>query len=1462
MAGMTLGQAIYYLKGDKSHLSSTLREAENETRRAMSMMQGTGSSTASSIGGFFRDAFAFATGGLISSGIQAIGGSIKGIASEALGAYGDFELLGTSLQTLVARQATQADSTLSMADALAKAGPEAKNLIDWVQKLAVISPFSQDTIAGALRLGMAYNFTTTESQRLTAATVDFAAGSGASADSITGVVTALGQMSATGKVTAGDLNQLTTRGIAAREILADAFGKSTAEIGEMVSKGLIPANQAIEAIVSSLESDFGGAAERAAGTMVGLTTSLGDLKTIGLREFFTGTFQAIQPYLQKFVDTLSDPTVMAKIRELGDSLGRGLGVVLEFFANTLIPGFINAWAEVGPILSEVWGVVADLAGLFTGLANEAYGWGSGIVDQLGQGIMDGAGYVVDALSWLGDQIAYWLQPNSPPKIVPELDEYGKAAAQLYLDSWTAADFDVFARMGQTIEGLLQDLVDTGMLPEQGLIPMMMGAQDEVAAAIEELRTTGTVGEATFRKVRDSAGAAGPALDRMFRSIVNLEKATRATAAAQKALKDIDKKYDDLESPINEEIEALEEKQRLLQEEREIKKLQDVINSHGEEDPTKILEAQYELEAILLRQKLRGIQESRESETSAAEAKLEAAKAEEEAAKLSVARQEKQLGLQRDYNELLAKQIELMSKIAGGGGGGGGGSDSAAKDAERAAQAQWDYQYSIASTDEKMKMLKDRQAGLSEDSEEYWRLQGQMNTVEKERQRELDATAEAQKEYEDSLKTTEEKLNDLYAQRDAAEPGSKEYYELQGQIKDMEEQKTQELEKSKEAQDDLTQAQWDAAYAAADTAGKLQMQRDKLAGLDQSSVEYWQTLTQVRALEAQQKKEAEGAAGALDKKGKSAGGAKKGLDGLISSMKGFKQPASDITKDLGSVATGADDARDRFADMKDRMVDAANNAPPQISPGLQLVKDLIAGIKGVFQEVKDAVGPFFYELQGHFQDEGLKGAIQFIIDKLAGISPIFAVIKGVVEAVWPALVDVITVGVGIVKGFFETTWPEIVQYVQDAWDAIWLIVSGVVASVGSIITTVLGSVKDFLVLHGDEIQNTMRIAWDTIKSIIDVVLALMSGIVEKGLKPIAQWISDHSEAITTVISAAWEGIRNVVDSVLAIIQLAMSGIMTIINGDWQTVWNGLLEFLRIIWDGFWNIVSTVLGSIWGEIVRVWNETTTSWKNAWDAIVLYFSGIWNDLWTSASEKVSEIWDEVVRVWGEVSTAFSTAWDAIKKYWDGIWLGLGTGVTDAVGAIEKFLGEAWGRITLGVSGLFTDIGEGIGTAFDNVVSIMKGIVNGAIDAVNGIIGGINTVSEGLGFGEAVSPIPRLARGTKNWPGGAAVVSETDEGLEYAKIPGVGEGLIMPGVYNLPPGSEITPAGKSAQVGRGDLIGSSGGNTYYVSVAVDARGASDPRAIEEAGERGGYRGAQKAIREFTDSANIRIVTSSKRGS
>lgn len=304
------------------------------------------------VAGSLRRITEFAAGGLLARGITAIGGGISNAGKSALTAYADFERLQLSLQTLVAREMVAVGATADLQSGFEDSQPIVQDLIKWIEQLAILSPFKQSDIADSFRLAMAYGFTTEEAQRLTSVMTDFAAGSGATGDVMNRIALALGQIKARGKLAGQEIMQLTEAGIPVRQILADAFGVTTAELEEMQQAG-ISADAAIEAIISTLETDFAGAAEKQAGTFSGLLSSLSDIKEIGLREFIAGSAQAVQPYLESIVETLTDPAVQEAVRNLGMVVGDWLGESLAQ-ANEALQTFAATFQEMGGGAEGVW----------------------------------------------------------------------------------------------------------------------------------------------------------------------------------------------------------------------------------------------------------------------------------------------------------------------------------------------------------------------------------------------------------------------------------------------------------------------------------------------------------------------------------------------------------------------------------------------------------------------------------------------------------------------------------------------------------------------------------------------------------------------------------------------------------------------------------------------------------------------------------------------------------------------------------------------------------------------------------------------------------------------------------------------------------------------------------------------------------------------------------------------------
>jgi tape measure domain-containing protein len=267
----------------------------------------------------------------IHSAVNLVGDAFRaftGLAMEGLEAVASYERMGVSFEALAASQMLMSGAAEDMNEAYAMTAGIAEELLDWSQQLAINSPFTQEGVAEALRMAMAYGFNTEEAQRLTEAMIDYTSASGQSEHAMSRIALALGQISATGKVTGQDILQLTNVGVPAMQILADHFGVTTAEIIKMRADGLLPAEESIEAITVWMETNFAGAAASFAESWAGLMGTFEDLKAMGLREFFGEMLEALQPLAVEFAEWLQGPG-MERIAEWGQVLGQFTADVIE-----------------------------------------------------------------------------------------------------------------------------------------------------------------------------------------------------------------------------------------------------------------------------------------------------------------------------------------------------------------------------------------------------------------------------------------------------------------------------------------------------------------------------------------------------------------------------------------------------------------------------------------------------------------------------------------------------------------------------------------------------------------------------------------------------------------------------------------------------------------------------------------------------------------------------------------------------------------------------------------------------------------------------------------------------------------------------------------------------------------------------------------------------------------------------
>ena len=171
--------------------------------------------------------------------------------------------------------ASMEQSTIAFTTMLGS-GEAAEEMLNRLRKFADSTPFEFMELQDAAKRMMAYGFAAEEVIPTLTAVGDAAGALGGGAAMIQRLTTALGQMTAKGKVSGEELRQLSEAGVPALRYLADAAGVSTAEMSKLIEKGLIPADKGVQVLLASMKQEFGGLMAKQAETASGKLSTMRD----------------------------------------------------------------------------------------------------------------------------------------------------------------------------------------------------------------------------------------------------------------------------------------------------------------------------------------------------------------------------------------------------------------------------------------------------------------------------------------------------------------------------------------------------------------------------------------------------------------------------------------------------------------------------------------------------------------------------------------------------------------------------------------------------------------------------------------------------------------------------------------------------------------------------------------------------------------------------------------------------------------------------------------------------------------------------------------------------------------------------------------------------------------------------------------------------------------------------------
>ena len=191
-----------------------------------------------------------------------------------------------------------------------------------LRQTAADTPMEYEDLTGISRsLATGFGDTPERMLELIEAIGDAGSAVGVTADDMNYMAQSMSRMQSSGKATLEYLNIFEDRGVGVIGMLADAMGKTQGEIYDMISKGQIGGQEAVDIIQAGMESMYGGAMETMAGTFEGLTSTLQDAMTEIDSAMGEGYNEKSKEGLQADIDAYGG--------ELGDALAQANQIIGE-----------------------------------------------------------------------------------------------------------------------------------------------------------------------------------------------------------------------------------------------------------------------------------------------------------------------------------------------------------------------------------------------------------------------------------------------------------------------------------------------------------------------------------------------------------------------------------------------------------------------------------------------------------------------------------------------------------------------------------------------------------------------------------------------------------------------------------------------------------------------------------------------------------------------------------------------------------------------------------------------------------------------------------------------------------------------------------------------------------------------------------------------------------------------------
>ena len=228
--------------------------------------------------------------------LAVIGGAgvLKALGSEMIRVRGEFQAADTAIETLLGNK------------------EKANTLMSQVREFAKVSPLEFSDVTAATQMMLGFNIEAEKVPRFLSAIGDVSMGNTQKFNSLT---LAFSQMSATGKLMGGDLNQMINAGFNPLQQISEKTGKSIATLKDEMSKGAISAEMVQQAFIDTTSAGgrFYQMSENASKTINGQLSMMQDSIDAVFNELGTKSEGVIMSGIQMTTSLIENYETVGKV---------------------------------------------------------------------------------------------------------------------------------------------------------------------------------------------------------------------------------------------------------------------------------------------------------------------------------------------------------------------------------------------------------------------------------------------------------------------------------------------------------------------------------------------------------------------------------------------------------------------------------------------------------------------------------------------------------------------------------------------------------------------------------------------------------------------------------------------------------------------------------------------------------------------------------------------------------------------------------------------------------------------------------------------------------------------------------------------------------------------------------------------------------------------------------------------